>query len=78
MSTRPLTHKPKPKAVRSSNIKSVGYDADAMTMEIKFKTGGHYVYHNVTPEQHQQLISAPSIGAHFHKHIKMDFKVTKL
>lgn len=63
-------------AVKSSNIKSVGYDAETKTLEVEFSSGV-YAYRGVTPEQHRTLMSAESIGGHFHKHIKSRHKGTK-
>ncbi len=56
--------------VTSSNIDAVGYDEDSSTLHVRFHSGHTYSYSNVDPEEHRALIEAPSIGAHFSKHIR--------
>ena len=57
-------------SVRSSNIRSVGYDPDARTLEVEFHSGGVYQYSGVAETVHQGLIRASSKGAYFHDHIR--------
>ena len=67
------------KAVKSSNIASIGYDNASKTLAIKF-LGGHgstYHYSNVSPEQHTALVSADSVGSHFFANIKGKFDYVK-
>lgn len=56
--------------VISSNIKSVGHDPETNTLEVEFKDGGVYSFGNVDSDKHQSMMSAQSVGSHFHKHIK--------
>lgn len=58
------------KPVSSSNISEVGYDPDTQTLRVKFKSGGEYDYSGVSAEEHEALLSAPSIGKHFLSSIK--------
>lgn len=64
--------------VVSSNVHSVGHDPATNNLHIQFKSGETYVYHGVSPEKHQALISAPSIGAHLNAHVKPHHKFKKL
>lgn len=64
--------------VKSSQIASVGYDATTKTMEIKFKTGGHYSYPGVTPDVHAKFMAAESIGKHFSQHIRGKYESKRL
>jgi hypothetical protein len=48
--------------VTSSQVESVGYDEKTKTMQVQFKRGGLYEYSDVTPEIHERLITADSIG----------------
>lgn len=64
-----IEHRP----VESSNIASVGYDADAQLLEVQFTNGNRYQYAGVTPEQHDALVTAPSVGSHFARHILKSF-----
>lgn len=58
-------------AVKSSQVKSIGYDAKTNTLAVQFNGGGSvYHYKNVTAKQHAELMSSKSIGTHFGKHIK--------
>jgi len=45
------------KAVRSTNVASVGYDPKSKVLEIEFKSGGVYQYANV-PEKRYQIGNA--------------------
>lgn len=60
--------------VESSQIKSVGYNEATHNLDIEFKSGGIYRYANVPREVHQALVTAPSIGSYFYKHIKPNAK----
>ena len=64
------------KRVSSSNIHSVGYDAEARILEIKFHSGGIYRYSNVPETVHCHLMKAASKGSYFHQSIrdKYNFK----
>lgn len=56
--------------VDSSQITHIGHDPESSRMVVKFKSGQLYAYDNVTPEQHEALIGAKSIGSHFHTNFK--------
>jgi KTSC domain len=56
--------------VESSNIRSIGHDAESNTLRVEFKNGGTYEYDGVPAEVHDDLIDAPSKGQHLHKHIR--------
>lgn len=62
--------------VRSSDIRSVGYENN--TLEIEFNSGGIYQYQGVPQEQYHNLISADSCGKYFHKNIKPVYPVIKI
>jgi hypothetical protein len=67
------------KPVESSNIAAVGYDPDDRTLHVKFKGSGQvYAYDGVTPEHHEALMGADSIGTHFHANIRKNFKGSKV
>jgi KTSC domain len=52
---------------RSTNIARVGYDAATQSMEITFKSGGRYRYHNVSPIEHQRFMESKSLGRAFNQ-----------
>lgn len=56
--------------VISSNIQSVGYDAEKQVLEVEFKSGGVYRYVGVNAETHEGLMRAASTGGYFAKHIR--------
>ena len=68
-------------AVTSSQLRSVGYDPATGTLEIEFhptqaKEPGQtndpsvYQYAGVPQSVHDELVTAPSVGSYFIKHIK--------
>jgi hypothetical protein len=58
------------KPVTSSQIEAISHDPATNQMHIRFKGGSTYSYDNVTAKQHQDLMSATSIGKHFGQHFK--------
>lgn len=61
-------------AVKSSNLKSIGYDPAKKLLEVEFGSGGVFQYSGVTAQQHAALMRAKSIGSHFHAHIRSRHK----
>ncbi|MGF7131962.1 hypothetical protein P3T40_003445 [Paraburkholderia sp. EB58] len=61
-------------SVESSQIHSIGHDAETQTLAIRFKKGDApaalYHYSNVTGEDFAAFKGAESIGSHFYKNIK--------
>jgi hypothetical protein len=64
--------------VSSSNLHSVGYDPESLTLEIKFQGSGVYQYFNVPPDRHQRLMSASSKGSYFDAYIKGRYRFRKV
>jgi hypothetical protein len=64
--------------VSSSNIESVGYDADSSTLEVEFKKGGVYQYYDVPGHVYEDFISAESLGSYLHHSIKGVFSVSRV
>lgn len=58
----------------SSSIASVGYDAASQRLHVEFTSGKTYEYSGVTPEEHEQLVGAPSVGQHFSKHLRPNYE----
>ena len=56
--------------VKSSNLKSVGYDQTSKTLRVEFHNGASWDYSGIEPNEHAAMMHAPSIGSHFHAHIK--------
>lgn len=66
------------KPVKSSNIKSVGYDAATRKMHVEFGSGGVYEYEGVEPSDHNSFVHDRSPGKHFQEYIRPKFKGKKL
>ena len=60
--------------VRSSNIKSIGYDEETKVLEVEFHDGSVYQYYSVPASVHQGLMAAASHGNYFHKHIRDEYR----
>jgi hypothetical protein len=64
--------------VSSSNIASIGYDADSSTLEIEFHNGSVYQYFDVGQRIYEELISSDSIGAFLAANIKGSYRFSKV
>ena len=60
--------------VKSSNIKSVGYDELTQVLEIEFLTGDVYQYSKVPENTYVALMTAESIGSAVHKLLRGKFE----
>ena len=65
-------------SVRSSNLRSVGYNEVEQLLEIEFLSGGVYQYFNVPIEKYQSLMSASAHGTYFAAHIKNVYRYKKI
>jgi hypothetical protein len=66
------------KPVRSRDLALIGYDQATATLEVVFRAGGVYRYHQVPENVYHELMSAPSHGTHFQKHIKAQYSFVKV
>jgi hypothetical protein len=64
--------------VKSSNIKSVGYDQTSNTLEIEFNNGRTYQYFEVPNQIYLSLIEAASKGKYFHNSVKSRFEFKQI
>ena len=62
--------------VRSSALKSVGYDRG--TLWVEFHRSGLYEYQNVPPATYRQLLFNGSKGSYFDRNIRGRFKTRKI
>lgn len=65
-------------SVTSSNIASIGYDADSQTLEIEFLNGGVYQYFDVPQYVYQELMGASSHGQYLAQNIKGVYRYSKV
>jgi hypothetical protein len=64
--------------VNSSNVQSVGYDADSQVLEVEFNSGAIYQYAGVPKSEHDALMNSDSKGKYLHANIKNRFSHSKL
>ena len=62
--------------VKSSNIASFGWENG--TLEVEFKSGAVYQYHDVPRETFERFANATSFGKHFGDHIKGSFNFKRV
>jgi hypothetical protein len=65
-------------SVRSSNLASVGYDANSKTLEIEFKNRRVYQYFQVPAMEYLSLINAESVGRYFSAEIRGAYDETEI
>lgn len=68
----------KRQSVESSNLASVGYDAENETLEVEFKHGGVYQYFDVPLHVYEELMDADSHGVYFSANIRNDYNYQKV
>lgn len=56
-------------------INSIGYDPEAQTLDVEFKTGATYTYGGVPQSEYDNLMSAQSVGKYFAANIKNVYRV---
>lgn len=56
--------------VSSSNIASVGYDAESQIVYVAFLNGSTYAYKGVSAQEFENLRTAPSIGSYLNRNFK--------
>lgn len=67
---------PNMQAVQSTNIAAIGHDGSATY--IQFHNGAVWKYRGVSPEQHDALQAAESVGKHFNAHFEGKFEAEKI
>jgi len=66
------------KSVESSNLASIGYDAENEILEVEFNHGGIYQYFDVPENVYEQLMNADSHGVYFSANIRNDYQYQKI
>jgi hypothetical protein len=64
-------------AVSSSNLASVGYDADTLTLEVEFLNGTVYQYYDVPEGVFEELLNAGSVGSYFSHNVRNNYPTQK-
>ena len=68
----------KRQSVESSNLASIGYDAENEILEVEFNHGGVYQYFDVPKEEYEALMNADSLGSYFYHNIRDVYEYEKL
>jgi hypothetical protein len=64
--------------VNSSNVASVGYDPQTMTLEVEFLDGAVYQYCDVPEDEYTGLLSADSVGGYLNNNIKGRYRYARI
>jgi hypothetical protein len=64
--------------VSSSNLCSIGYEADSQVLEVEFNGGRLYQYSGVPGGEFDGLMSADSKGKYFNANIKNRYPYSQL
>jgi hypothetical protein len=64
--------------VKSSNVRSIGYDASTGTLEVEFQSGGKYQYFSVPETLYVAFMRASSKGRYLKDHIKDRYRCRKI
>ena len=75
---KPKIVKPPMETVVSSNISSVGYDAQKKLAFVSFTSGTTYMYKDVEAKEFEDLLAAKSIGSHLAKSFRAKYAFEKL
>jgi hypothetical protein len=59
--------------IKSSNIESIGHNAQTKVLRIKFSRGKTFDYSNVPDQEVLHLRTAVSVGSYFSKQIRTKF-----
>ena len=68
----------KRKPVKSSNLKSIGYDSSLKVLEVEFLNGALYQYSDVPADAFMELMAAESHGVYFCANIKPVYEFKKV
>jgi len=60
--------------VKSSHIRSVGYDEATRTLQVEFNNGKVFNYADVPLAVHREMIYAESVGRYFHAAVKSRYE----
>ncbi len=63
--------------VKSSSIRSVGYDPETRMLEVEFASGAVYQHQDVPPELHKGLTDAESPGRFYQQNLRGRFRYVK-
>ncbi len=65
-------------SVKSSNIKTIGYNQEHKLVRVEFNNGGIYDYKEVPQEIFEEFKKSESVGSYFSKNIRNNYKCLKV
>lgn len=68
---------PEHSRVKSSTINGFSYDPSTQHLEVTFKSGETYSYHNVPAEKYLGWCESESYGKYFHQNIRNQYTTVK-
>ena len=64
--------------VASTNVSSIGYDANTETLEVQFLSGRVYQYYGVPDNVHERMMGASSKGQFLNYYVKNLFPYSRV
>lgn len=65
-------------SVTSSNLVSIGYDADTRVLEVEFTSGAVFLYYEVPADEHEAFMCSDSKGKFFNARIKKNYTFSRV
>ena len=66
------------RAVNSSVIQTLGYDAESRVLEVEFHTGRVYQYFDIPLAVYDDLMAADSLGEFYNRQIRNEYRFVEL
>ena len=64
--------------VASSNVRAVGYDESAQTLEVEFRNGRVYQYYGIPDHMHSKFMAAQSKDQFLNTYIKNQYPYSRV
>lgn len=64
--------------IKSSNLRTVGYEAETRLLDIEFGSRSVYRYFEVPEQVYRELLEAESAGRYFAQHIRDGYEFRRL
>ena len=61
------------KKINSSQVRSIGYEASAQTLEVELTDGSIWQYMRVPSEVHRRFVAAPSVVSYYRDNIEEEY-----
>lgn len=65
-------------SVASTSVAGIGYDRATRTLEIEFRSGRVYQYHDVEANVFERLMNAPSKGRFLNAYIRNSYSFSRM